>query len=113
MSNKKQTKVTNGVGNILTPDMEAIRQGVVMDELKARHWKAQYEIAYYHLELEKILPSYNEMLDKKRAEAAEEEKKRKEFFEKLQAEQNLGELKVEEVGPNIDEMTTLSVENIE
>lgn len=53
------------------PTYEEVREAVLRDELKARHWKAQFETAYYFLEFEKVLPAYKELLDKKQQEEKE------------------------------------------
>jgi hypothetical protein len=79
-------KNQNGVENVLTPDLQKIREQVVADELKARHWRAQWETAYYHLEFEKILPEYETLLKKKEEERQEFLKKQQEYFNKLNEE---------------------------
>ena len=81
--NKKTTKKVNGVDNGLSPDMQTVREQILIDELKARHWKAQYETAYYHLEFEKILPAYRELIDRQRKENEEANKKHQEYIENL------------------------------
>lgn len=74
---------TNGVENVLTPDLIKMREQVVADELKARHWRAQYETAYFHLEFEKIIPEYEALLKRKEEERQEFLKKQQEYFESL------------------------------
>lgn len=77
---KKPTQKRNGVN---PPTYEQLREGVLLDELKARHWKAQWETAWYHLEFEKILPEYRLLLETKEAEAkAKMEEQIKEMMEK-------------------------------
>lgn len=76
-------KATNGVDNVLTPDLQRVREQVVVDELKARHWRAQWETAYYHLEFEKIIPQYEELLKRKEDERQAFLKKQQEYFESL------------------------------
>lgn len=81
MSKKIQQK-QNGIRK---PSYEELREGVLLDELKARHWKAQWETAYYHLEFEKILPEYRALLEQKEAEARQKmEEQLKEMMEKSQ-----------------------------
>lgn len=48
--------------NILTPEQEQMRLQVVDLELKARYWKAQYDIRHYTLESEKLQESYDTFL---------------------------------------------------
>ena len=55
---KKAEKTTN----VLTPEQEAMRLQVIDLELKARYWKAQYEIRNFTLESEKLQPEYDEFL---------------------------------------------------
>ncbi len=58
---KEKTKVTE-----LTPEQEAVRMQVVDLELKARFWKANYELRHYTLESEKINGEYEEFLQRSR-----------------------------------------------
>lgn len=112
MSNKKTTKKENGITNGLSQDLMMVREQILADELRARHWKAQYETAYYHLEFEKILPAYKELIERQRAEKAEADKKHQEMMEELK--KNIGELKIEEVGTTGPEIPAfLSPENVE
>jgi hypothetical protein len=65
MSNKSKQKVTvNGNQDLDTPQMKAMRQLVVEQELSARSWKAYYEKMYYTIESEKIEPAYNECVER-------------------------------------------------
>jgi hypothetical protein len=91
-------KNDNGIDNALTPDFQRIREQVVMDELKARHWKAQWECAFYHIEFEKILPEYEKLLKEKEAERQEFLAKQKAFIEDLQNELKMGNISVNEAG---------------
>jgi hypothetical protein len=50
---------------------QAQREEVLDLEMKARWWKAQWEIRYFTLQAEKIQPEYQEYLDK-----AEQERER-------------------------------------
>jgi len=84
--NKQKAKKVNGVDNGLSPDMQAVREQILIDELKARHWRAQYETAYYHIEFEKILPAYKELIDKQRKETEEANKKHQEYIQSLKKE---------------------------
>jgi hypothetical protein len=69
MDNRKK----NGNPNLLTEQQEAMRQEVVDLELRARYWKAQFEIRDYTLKAEKIQPEYDAFLEesKKNNEAAQ------------------------------------------
>ena len=67
-------KKTNGV-NSLTPDQENMRMQVVDLELKARYWKAQFEIRHFTLEAEKIQPDYDLYLEDQKAKQEEMMKK--------------------------------------
>lgn len=87
------SKKVNGAVQ-LAAEMEAIRLSVISDELKARHWKAQYETAYYHLEFEKILPEYQALLDKKKAEFEVQQKELQEMINKMNEEAAKGNLEV-------------------
>ena len=64
-------KKTNGVPQ-LNNQMEEMRMQVVDLELKARYWKAQYEVRQYTLLAEEIQPKYEEYMEaqKKIAEEA-------------------------------------------
>lgn len=88
---KKKAKPTNGQA-MLAPNLQTVRESVMVDELKARHWRAQYETAYFHLEFEKILPEYEALLKRKEAEREEFIKKQQEFVDqanKVAGEQGL------------------------
>jgi len=67
-------KKTNGV-NTLSQDQENMRMQVVDLELKARYWKAQYEIRQFTLEAEKIQPEYDIYLADQKAKSDEMMKK--------------------------------------
>lgn len=62
-------KGTTKLVNPLDLEIEVARKQVVLDELKARFHKAQFETAYYALEFEKILPDYSALIEKKVAES--------------------------------------------
>lgn len=65
-------------------------------ELKARYWKAEFEVRYYTLEAEKIQPAYNEYLE---AEMAKREQMRKEFLEQHQKNVEAGLVKADQPLP--------------
>lgn len=48
--------------NILTEDMERMRQTVVDLELKARYWKANYELKKYTIEDSKLTEEYAQLI---------------------------------------------------
>lgn len=78
MANKKENGVTK-----LSDEMEEMRLKAIEVELKARFWKAQYEIRYYTLEAEKIQPEYEKYVEKQREM---NDKLMKEYMEQLQKE---------------------------
>lgn len=82
MSNKNK----NGNPNILTEDQEHMRSQVVDLELKARYWKAQYDIRHYTLEAEKIQPEYNEFLKREEEEREAALKRFQEQIDKMNKE---------------------------
>ena len=93
----------NGNKNMDTPQMEAMRQTVIEQELSARSWKAYYEKMYYSLEAEKLKPLYEEYQEraaerlKKEREAMEQFMKNlNEEIEKKNQEDSIGEIKLEE-----------------
>jgi len=96
------TKV-NGNKNLDTPQMEAMRQTVIEQELSARSWKAYYEKMYYSLEAEKLEPAYKEYQERV-AERLKQEREAMEKFmkslneeiEKKNEEDVVGEIKLEE-----------------
>ena len=93
----------NGNKNLDTAQMEAMRQTVIEQELSARSWKAYYEKMYFSLEAEKLEAPYKE-LQERIAKRIQEEKEAMENFmknlneeiEKKNAENAVGEIKLEE-----------------
>lgn len=79
-------KPTNGVVNILNEQQERMRQQVVDLELKARYWKATYEIKNYTLLCEEIEPKYAEWTD---LQAKKNEEAMKAFQERAKEVQDL------------------------
>jgi hypothetical protein len=78
-----KNKTNNGV-NKLTDEQEEMRMQVVDLEMKARYWKAQYEIRHYTLQAETIQPDYDKYLEAQ----AQLRKQAQEEFEKMIAEAN-------------------------
>jgi uncharacterized protein (DUF3084 family) len=78
-----KAKTANGVQNILTPSQEQMRSEVVDLELKARYWKAQYEIRHYTLQAEEIQTPYNAYLEEQRKLNEELQKKYQESIDKM------------------------------
>jgi hypothetical protein len=74
-------KIANGNKNVLNEDQERMRLEVIDLELKARYWRAQYEIRSYTLAAEEIQPKYDEYLA---AQKAKREEMEKAFFEQLE-----------------------------
>ena len=78
-----KAKTVNGVQNILTPSQEQMRSEVVDLELKARYWKAQYDIRHYTLQAEEIQAPYNAYLEEQRKLNEELQKKYQESIDKM------------------------------
>lgn len=62
-------------------------------ELKARYWKAQWEIRYYTLEAEKLQPDYDEYI---KIQQEKNELAYKEYMERMEQLKNSPEVEVEE-----------------
>lgn len=86
---------TNGV-NQLTPDQETMRMQVVDLELKARYWKAQYEIRHYTLQAERVQPDYDAYLEDQKAKQEEMMKQFQEQLASLNKEAEQGAVTVED-----------------
>lgn len=100
---QKQGKKINGINDIDSPQMAAMRTTVIEQELSARSWKAFYEKMYYALESEKLEPLYKEYQERAKARIEEDRKKMEDFMKNLNEEianQNeadpAGEIKLEE-----------------
>lgn len=83
---QKQGKKINGVLNVDTPQMEAMRATVVEQELSARSWKAYYEKMYYAIESEKLEPLYQEYQERAKKRLADEKEKMDKFMATLNEE---------------------------
>lgn len=59
-------KTNTAVKSILTPEQEEKRKEIVDLELKARYWRAQFDIRFYTLESEKLQKDYDSYLDAQR-----------------------------------------------
>jgi hypothetical protein len=99
----KQPKKVNGITDLDSPQMAAMRQTVIEQELSARSWKAFYEKMYYSIECEKLEPLYKEYQERAKIRIEEERAKMDEFMKSLNAELDkkneedpIGELKVVE-----------------
>ena len=79
---KKKKPTNNGI-EALPDEVEMLRQQVIRSEFRARLWKADYETAYYSLELDKLGPAYQTLIEKQRAEHAEREEKYKKIIEEM------------------------------
>ena len=93
----------NGNKNLDTPQMEAMRQTVIEQELSARSWKAYYEKMYYSLEAEKLEPLYKEYQERAAKRLQEEREAMEKFMASLNEEiqkkneaDPVGEVKLEE-----------------
>lgn len=82
MDKKKEKKLAPPPVNY-----ESMREGVLIDELRARHWKAQYETAYYHLKFKEIEPEYQAQLQKDKEAYQEQLARFQEEIAKMQAEE--------------------------
>jgi hypothetical protein len=72
-----------------TPLLERMRAEVLELEIKARKWKAEYEIMLYMMEADKITPQYQEFM-----------KAKKENIDKIAAELSKQATEVEVVTEN-------------
>ena len=73
--------------NILTPAQEEMRKQVVDLELKARYWKAQYDIRHFTLESEALQEKYDAYIEETRKAGEEAYKNLMAEMEKVKAEQ--------------------------
>lgn len=72
-------------GTAQLPDgTEQRRLEAIELEIKARYWKAQYDIRYYTLEAEKIQPAYDEWLKNQREKQEKAQQELQENIKKLQ-----------------------------
>lgn len=100
MSNKNnKQKETKGGLEVLAPDVEHLRQQVIRAEYRARLWKADYETAYYSLELDKLAPAYQELITKQRKEQEEFRDRQIAMIEEMKKNTSSG-LTIEEVDEN-------------
>lgn len=76
----KQVK-ENGV-NKLTNEQESMRMQVVEMEMKARYWKAQFDIKYYTLESNKLEETYMKFVEEQRVKEQEAFERFKQQLEK-------------------------------
>lgn len=76
-------KKVPGAQSILTDQQEEQRKEIVDLELKARYWKAQFEIRYYTLEAEKVQPEYEKYLEAQRKLQQEQMEKFQEEIAKM------------------------------
>jgi hypothetical protein len=90
-TNAKKNKQQLQIANALVPDMEQMRRNVVFDELRARHWRAQWETMFYHIETVKIKDEYKRLLEDERV-------KQEKYLEELKntIEESKGELSLED-----------------
>lgn len=90
-------KKNNGV-NRLSEAQENMRMEIVELELKARYWKAQYDIRNYTLMAEAIQPEYDKYLEAQRIKNEELRQEYEKEMEKVKQEMiDKGELKTEPV----------------
>lgn len=83
---QKTGKKINGVLDLDTPQMVAMRATVVEQELSARSWKAYYDKMYYSLEAEKLEPLYKEYQERAKVRLEEEREAMEKFKAALQEE---------------------------
>lgn len=83
---QKQGKKVNGINDLDSPQMAAMRATVIEQELSARSWKAYYEKMYYALESEKLEPLYKEYQERSQKKIEEDREKMKKFMDTLQGE---------------------------
>lgn len=63
-NNNMSKKINNGQ---LNSEQENMRLQVIDLELKARYWKAQFEIRHYTLQAESIQPEYDKYMEEQKA----------------------------------------------
>lgn len=83
---QKQGKKVNGINDLDTPQMAAMRATVIEQELSARSWKAYYEKMYFALESEKLEAPYKEYQERAQKRIEGDKKKMEDFMKSLQAE---------------------------
>lgn len=103
----KRKPMSNGTANanVLNEEQHEMRLKVVDAELKARYWKAQWEIRHYTLEAEALQGKYDEYV------AAQLESQRKAFEAYLEQMKKENEVKVP--GGEIDEITNSLKEGVQ
>jgi hypothetical protein len=92
-------KNNNGI-NQFTPEQEEIRMRVVDAELKARYWKAQYEVKMYTIQADKMDQEYQDIVERQRKADLE----LREMWKK-QMEENLKQGITMEQAPDSPEIT--------
>ncbi len=100
---QKQGKKVNGINDVDSPQMAAMRVTVIEQELSARSWKAYFEKMYYTLEAEKLETPYKEYQERAKKRLEEDKKKMEEFMAAMNEEiakkneaDPAGEIKLEE-----------------
>jgi hypothetical protein len=83
---QKQGKKINGINDVDSPQMAAMRATVIEQELSARSWKAYYDKMYYALESEKLEGPYKEYQERAKAKVEEDRKKMEQFMKALNEE---------------------------
>lgn len=92
MNTKNQVKNQNRAINKQDNDMRA----TVLDmELKARYWKAQYEIKHYSIEAEALEEKYLEVVKIQNDKYEQEQKRKMEQLQKIVQEASKGEAQLE------------------
>lgn len=98
MSNNKSGKArmgSNGILNPLSDQQEQMRLAVVELELKARYWKAMYDIRHYTLEAEKLQSDYDTHVEIQRKKEEELRQQMQEQLKKLQEAEGTGKGTIE------------------
>lgn len=97
--NKKPAKKSS-TEQLLNEMQLEMRNQVIELELKARYWKAQFELRYYTLEANKIAPEYESHL---KAEAEKNQKLQEEYLAQMEKNKEAGVEILEGVPEDIQE----------
>lgn len=88
MNKTKSTKGTRAAQEQLLNEMQQEMRSQVLDlELKARYWKAQYELRYFTLKANEVEPEYSAYIKK---QAEENAKLQEEYIKQMEANKEAG-----------------------
>lgn len=88
MNKVKSTKSTRAAQEQLLNEMQQEMRSQVLDlELKARYWKAQYELRHYTLKANEVEPEYSAYIKK---QAEDNTKLQEEYVKQMEANKEAG-----------------------